>query len=63
MATKCEKRGCEEEACNELTFPSPFHGNVHTDYPVAVCEEHTEEARKFDETDVDGLKKWLNSDL
>jgi hypothetical protein len=61
MATKCEKRGCEKEALNTLRFTDMVHRNVDTDYPVVVCEEHTKEAQKFKETDVDGLKSWLNS--
>ena len=34
---------------------------MDTDYPVVLCEEHTKEAQKFKETDVAGVKKWLNS--
>jgi hypothetical protein len=60
MATKCEKRGCEKEAANTVIFPDPFHRDVDTEYPVVLCEEHTKEVHKFEETDVAGVKKWLN---
>jgi len=60
MATKCEKRGCEKEALNTLRFTDYVYRNVDTDYPVVLCEEHTKEVQKFEETDVAGVKKWLN---
>ena len=60
MPTKCGKRGCEKEGLNKLRFQSLFH-NVDTEHPVDLCEEHAKEAQKFEKTDVDGLKKWLNS--
>jgi hypothetical protein len=61
MATKCGKRGCEKEAINTLRFHYPFHINVDSDYPVVLCEEHTTEANEFDDTEIDGVKKWLNA--
>jgi hypothetical protein len=61
MATKCEKRGCEREALNTLTFPDPFHKNVDTEYPVVLCAEHTKEVQQFAEMDVAGVKKWLDT--
>jgi hypothetical protein len=60
MATRCEKRGCEKEVTNELRFADPVHRNVDTEYPVVLCEEHTIEVQKFGETDVAGVKKWLD---
>jgi hypothetical protein len=61
MATKCEKRGCEKEAANKLRFANYVHRNLDTEYPVVLCEEHTKEVQEFEETDVAGVKKWLNS--
>ena len=61
MATKCEKRGCEKEALNTLRFTHYVHRDLDTEYPVGLCEEHSTEAHKFDETDVAGVKKWLDS--
>ena len=61
MATKCGKRGCEKEAFNTLRFTDCVHRNLDTDHPAVLCKEHTKEAQKFEETDVNGLKKWLNN--
>ena len=60
MATKCEKRGCENEGANKVRFTDPFHRNVDTEYPVVLCPEHTKEVQKFEQTDVAGVKQWLN---
>ena len=61
MAKKCEKRGCDKEALNTVRFTDLVHRNVDTDYPVVLCEEHTTEANEFDDTEIDGVKKWLNA--
>jgi hypothetical protein len=62
MAAKCGKEGCEKDAENTLRFTDKFHRNVDTDYPVDLCEEHTKEVqRRFPETDVAGVKNWLQS--
>jgi len=61
MAKKCEKRGCDKEALNTVRFTDLVHRNVDTDYPVVLCEEHMKEVREFKETDVAGVKKWLDS--
>jgi len=61
MATKCEKRGCKKEAINTLRFTNYVHRNVDTEYPVVLCEEHTKMVREFEETDVSGVRTWLNS--
>jgi hypothetical protein len=60
MATKCEKRGCEQEALNTLRFTDLVYRNVDADYPVVLCKEHTRQVRRFDKSDVGGVKKWLN---
>ncbi|MGA3162548.1 MAG: hypothetical protein ABSC77_15190 [Terracidiphilus sp.] len=61
MATKCEKKECEKEALNKIRFTDSVYRNVDTDYPVCLCEEHTKEVQKVDETDVAGVKKWLKA--
>ena len=61
MTTKCEKKGCEKEALNTLRFTDLVHKYLDTEYPVALCEEHTKEVQRFAETDVAGVKKWLGS--
>jgi hypothetical protein len=61
MASKCGKKGCEKEAVNPIRFTDLMHTNVDTDYPVGLCEEHLKEVQRFRETDVAGVKKWLES--
>jgi hypothetical protein len=59
MAAKCEKLGCEREARNTVRYTDLVHTDLDADYPVVLCEEHTNEARTFEKTDDLGLKKWL----
>lgn len=61
MATKCGKRGCGKEALNTLRFTDLVRTDLDTDHPVVLCEGHTREAQKFEETDVAGVKKWLET--
>jgi len=61
MATACEKKRCEKEAVNKLRFTDYVQKDLDTEYPVALCEEHTKEAQEFEETDVAGIRTWLNT--
>ena len=60
MTEKCAKSGCEKEAVKKLRFTDLFL-RVDTDYPVALCEGHTKEVQKFEDTDVVGVKEWLKA--
>ena len=59
MAPQCEKNGCEKEAVNKLRFTDPYRKDIDTDDPVALCGDHTGEAKRFSETDVGAVKRWL----
>lgn len=56
---KCAKHGCEMQAEGKVLFRDPFHADLDTDWPVARCHNHIEEAKKFSDTDITGLKAWL----
>ncbi len=56
---KCGKRGCAREAANTLRFTDLIRTDVDSDYPVALCEEHTQEVKQFQETDAKAVKQWL----
>jgi len=60
MNIVCEKAGCQKEAANKIRFTDLTHV-LDTDGPIALCEEHTSEADRFDELNVIGLKRWLKS--
>jgi hypothetical protein len=62
MPEKCGKRGCEREAVNTLRFTDPYRQNLDSDYPVRLCEEHTDEVKQFQETDDKAVKEWLEMD-
>lgn len=61
MTVKCEKQGCIKEAVNTLRFTDVYRTDVDTDHPVRLCEEHSEQVKRFSPTDVAGVKKWLDS--
>lgn len=47
------------QAEGKVLFRDPFHADLDTDWPVARCHNHIEEAKKFSDTDITGLKAWL----
>lgn len=58
---KCAKRGCDLAAKGQVMFHDAVRKDLATDWPVSLCRNHLEAAKKFPETDVQGLKAWLNS--
>ena len=61
MTRQCERGGCEKEAISMLRFTDAVHRFVDTDNPVALCQEHTSEVKRFLGTDVAGVKEWIKS--
>jgi hypothetical protein len=61
MPPQCNKNGCKNEAANKLRFVDPYRKDIDTDDPIALCEEHTKEAKRFPKTDVEAIKRWLKS--
>jgi hypothetical protein len=60
MAVQCAKKGCNKAGTKALSYFDPFR-DVDTDDPVFVCNKHAREANQiFFQTDVAGLKDWLN---
>lgn len=63
MAAECRRKGCEKNAVKSLRVTDFYRPDVDTDDPFSLCEEHLKEAQKrFPETDVTGLMKWLDGD-
>jgi hypothetical protein len=61
MATKCGKSGCEEDANWTVRF-AEFDLGMNS--PIALCEEHSEEIlQEYEQSNVAGVKEWLNSPL
>jgi hypothetical protein len=64
MATGCGKSGCTREATRTVRFTDPVYTHLDMDHPIVLCEEHSEEMLgEYEQSNVTGVKKWLDTPL